>query len=96
MWTGSRTSRSGRAGKFRGTAGQLEQLEVHRSDSTQVTITGPDGATIYYTQDGSTPTSSSSQYSSAITLSATATIKAIAIKDGVSSSVAEKTFTKSE
>ena len=66
------------------------------SESTQVTMSGPDGATIYYTQDGSTPTSSSSQYSSAITLSATATIKAIAIKDGVSSEVASKTFTKSE
>ena len=66
------------------------------SESTQVTMSGPDGATIRYTTDGSTPTAESTQYSSAITLSATTTVKAIAIKDGVSSSVAEKTFTKSE
>ena len=66
------------------------------TESTQVTIPGPDGATIRYTTDGSTPTAESTQYSAAFTLSATATVKAIAIKDGVSSSVAEKTFTKSE
>jgi len=66
------------------------------TESTQVTITGPDGATIRYTTDGTTPTAESTQYSAAFTLSATATVKAIAIKDGVSSSVAEKTFTKSE
>ena len=63
--------------------------------STSVTMSGPTGAEIRYTTDGSTPTSSSSLYSSAITLSATTTVKAIAIKDGVSSEVTTKTFTKS-
>ena len=66
------------------------------AESTQVTMTGPDGAEIRYTTDGSTPTSESTLYSEAITLSATTTVKAIAIKDGVSSEVASKTFTKSE
>jgi hypothetical protein len=66
------------------------------SDSTQVTITGPAGANIYYTTDGSTPTSSSTLYSSALSLSDTTTVKAIAIKDGQSSSVTTKVFTKSE
>jgi len=54
-----------------------------------------DGATIYYTTNGSTPTTASSAYSSAISLSATTTIKAIAVKTGyVNSAVASGTFTK--
>ena len=64
-------------------------------ESTQVTISGPAEAEIRYTTDGSTPTASSSLYESAITLSDTATVKAIAIKNGVSSEVASQTFTKS-
>lgn len=52
------------------------------------------GATIHYTTDGSTPTSSSSTYSSAITISANTTIKAIAVKNGLAnSSVMSKSFT---
>ena len=65
------------------------------TESTQVTITSADGATIKYTTDGTTPTSASSTYSAALTISATTTVKAIAIKDGVTSSVASKVFTKS-
>ena len=57
-----------------------------------------DGATIYYTTDGTTtPTSESTEYTAAITLSSTTTIKAIAIKDGMTDSdVATQTFTKPE
>ena len=62
--------------------------------STEVSISGPARSDVYYTDDGSTPTSGSTKYSDAITLNATTTIKAIAIKDGVSSEVASKTFTK--
>lgn len=59
-----------------------------------VTITTTtSGATIYYTTDGTTPTSSSTRYTAAITVSTTTTIKAIAVKDGVSSAVATATFT---
>jgi uncharacterized membrane protein YgcG len=65
------------------------------ADTTQVTITEPEGARVYYTTDGSTPTSESTLYTEPFTLNATTTVKAIAIKDGVSSSVATKTFTKS-
>lgn len=46
------------------------------------------GATIYYTTDGSDPTSSSTLYSDAVTIDQSCTLKAIAIKDGESSAVA--------
>ncbi len=66
------------------------------TESTQVTISGPDGASIYYTVDGSTPTSASTQYSAPLTFSATTTLKAIAIKNGVSSEVTSRTYTKTD
>lgn len=62
---------------------------------TTVTIScATDGATIYYTTNGSTPTTSSSVYSSAITINTNQTIKAIAAKDGYANSeVASATYT---
>jgi hypothetical protein len=52
-----------------------------------VTITcETEGATIYYTTDGNNPTASSSIYSDPISVSETTTIKAIAIKDGMTNS----------
>ena len=65
------------------------------ADTTQVTMSGPTGAAIRYTTDGSTPDEESTLYSEAITLNATTTVKAIAIKDGVKSEVTTKVFTKS-
>lgn len=63
--------------------------------STQVSITcGTTGASIYYTTDGTNPTTSSTAYSGPFELSATATVKAIAVKGSDVSQVAEKTFTK--
>ena len=64
-------------------------------ESTEVTISGPEDAEIRYTTDGSTPTTESTLYSAAFTLSASATVKAIAIKDAATSDVASKLFTKS-
>lgn len=64
--------------------------------STSVTMTAGSGAEIHYTLDGSAPSASSTLYSSAITLSDTTTVKAIAIKNGESSSVATKIFNKME
>ena len=66
------------------------------AETTSVSMSGPDGAEIRYTTDGSAPTAESTLYSEAFTLSDTTTVKAIAIKDGESSEVASKLFTKGE
>ena len=53
-----------------------------------------DGATIHYTTDGTDPTTSSETYTTAITVSETATIKAIAVKNGMANSaVASAAYT---
>lgn len=55
-----------------------------------------DGATIYYTTNGDEPTSSSTEYTSAISVTATMTIKAIAVKGSSESSVSSATYTIAE
>jgi pectate lyase len=69
------------------------------SDETQftVTITAESGAAIYYTTNGSTPTTSSSKYSSALTITESCTVKALAVVSGKeNSSVASKSITVKE
>lgn len=56
-----------------------------------VTITGPAGAEIHYTKNGSEPSAESQLYSSSFTASVGAVIKAIAILGGVSSAVTSYT-----
>ena len=60
-----------------------------------VTIScGTVGATIYYTTDGSDPTTNSAVYSEAIPVSTTTTIKAMAVKSGMTNSnVASAVYT---
>lgn len=61
----------------------------------QVAITSAtDGATIYYTLDGSEPNNSKTQYTSPINITTTTTIKAVAYKSGLdASNVASATYT---
>ena len=61
--------------------------------SQEVTITAEDGADIYYTVDGTTPTIESTKYTDAFAITETTTVKAIAVKGGVTSSEATATFT---
>lgn len=68
--------------------------ETQFTESTEVTMSAEAGATIHYTLDGSTPTAASAVYSGPVTLSETTTVKAVAVKDGVSSSVTSRTYTK--
>lgn len=52
-----------------------------------------EGASIYYTTDGTAPTESGNLYDSPIRVEETTTIKAIAVKDGIVSMVTTATFT---
>ena len=65
------------------------------NDGITVSIsTSTAGATIRYTIDGSTPNSSSPIYSTPFTISASATVKAIAYKEGLESSeIEQETYT---
>ena len=62
-------------------------------ESTEVSLAAAEGD-IYYTIDGTEPTAASTKYEAPFTLDASATVKAIAVKDGKSSDIAEKTFEK--
>ena len=102
---GGSGSSSGSSGNGSGNSGGSQQATVAApsfsgntqfTESTQVTMSGPAGASIFYTVDGSTPTDQSLEYEEPITLSATTTVKAIAIKDGISSAVTSRTYSKVE
>jgi hypothetical protein len=54
--------------------------------------TGTLGASIYYTTDDSTPTQSSALYESALTLPSSATVKAVALKNGSNPSAVASAF----
>lgn len=101
--TGSETGGDNNGGNSGGNTGSVDPVTVAAptfsgadqfTETTQVTMTAESSATIHYTTDGTTPTASSATYSEPITLSDTTTVKAIAVKDGISSSVTSRTYTK--
>ena len=53
------------------------------------------GATIYYTTDGTAPTTDSAAYTGAFTVEDGTTVKAVAVKDGTFSSTVSKEYTAS-
>ena len=66
-------------------------------ESTNVTITSPvdvEGVAIYYTLDGTDPTTASQTYNAPIPLTETTTVKAIAVYKSITSDVATMTFEK--
>ena len=68
------------------------QMTVERG--TVVSIAAADGADIYYTADGSTPTSESQRFSAPVAVANNMTLKAIAVKAGYANSpVASCAFT---
>jgi hypothetical protein len=76
-------------GIYRITAAAPTMLPNPYTYTTPQTVTLADaspGATIYYTTDGSTPTTASKQYTGAITVSTTTTLQAIAAGNGYGAS----------
>ncbi len=72
----------------------ISLAEGEYEGTQSVTITcETTGAKIYYTTNGSDPTASSTLYNGAISVSASQTIKAIAIKDEVESSIVSAEYT---
>ena len=69
--------------------------DFNDGENVEVTISAVEDATIYYTLDNNTPTEDSDIYSTPLTISATTTVKAIAVKDGfINSAVAQAKYTK--
>ena len=93
--SGSQNSGSQNSGSQSSVAAPVISGTSPFEESTQVSISGPDGATVYYSVNGDDPDTNDTLYSQPFTVDETTTVKAIAIKDGVSSSVASKTLYKS-
>lgn len=62
------------------------------ADSIEVSIEAEEDSKIHYTVDGTTPTLQSPLYTAPFPVSTTTTVKAIAVQDGETSSVATRTF----
>ena len=84
----------------------VSELEIQLMDAPQfsldwhtgrVTMTNPnEDGSIYYTLDGSEPTSESSVYSSPVLLTNAATVKAKVISENGSSATSEQAYTKAQ
>ena len=93
---GNTSGNSGSGSVTQGVSAPTFSGNTQFTESTQVSMSGPAGAEIRYTTDGSQPTAQSTRYSRPLTLTETTTVKAIAIKDGQSSSVTSRTYSKVE
>ena len=71
---------------------KLAAGEYYGTQSVEITCTTV-GAEIYYTLNGTDPTSASTKYTGAISIASTTTVKAIAVKGENSSAVVSATYT---
>lgn len=61
-----------------------------------VSISGPEGAEIRYDRDGNDPNYTFNVYSAPFELNYSTTVKAIAVKNGVTSAISSKAFTRTD
>ena len=74
-------------------ADYVDTPEISVSGATVTLTCATDGAKLYYTTDGIEPTAESTEYSSPITMTESATVRAIAVKgDNVSDEVAKDVY----
>lgn len=66
------------------------------SEYTDVVLSAQPNAEIHYTTNGTTPTAASTLYSEPIRITATTTIKAVAVMNGNTSAVTTRTLTKED
>ena len=81
---------------FQGTGGFTKKMAapVIRQTGNTITMEAGSGATIYYTSNGDTPTTSSTEYEDEFDITEDLTLKAIAVLDGYENSdVATKSVT---
>ena len=72
----------------------VTEPEIIITENGEVTlVNSTDGAIIYYTTDGTNPSTSSQVYSEAFVIASGTTIKAIAVKNNVQSLIVSKTYT---
>ena len=91
---GSGSQNSGSQSQQSGVAAPVIGGDAYFQESTQVTITGPDGAQIYYSESGDDPDTTDTLYTQPFTISEDTTVKAIAVLNGQTSQVTVKNFTK--
>ncbi len=71
----------------------LQPVGATYSGPLDVALTGPTDAVIFYTTDGTTPTTSSKIYSKPIRITYTTTVKAISVLNGITSAVSSQVYT---
>jgi hypothetical protein len=92
--SGSQNSGSGSQSQQSSVAAPVIGGDAYFQESTQVTITGPEGASIYYSESGDDPDTTDTLYTQPFTISEDTTVKAIAVLNGQTSQVTVKNFTK--
>src|SRR5579863_1431151 len=89
---GSATMSSGSTDSAKSLAPPVFTTSPAQNGASIVTLTAASGATIYYTLDGSDPTTKAQIYQAPFLVASSLTVKALAEQGAASSSVATRTF----